>query len=389
MEERGVLKEVKKFFLSVLQNNSMTYQEWNKKFSDQDMIEFMDNNSGIFWLKLKSITRKENLVKFIEESEIEIKATKVKEMAKEIYCLYSKNIVQYNTLINTFLEKETKQELIDITEKFDTIKSELYKMEIFEWGGDQNNSLDKKIIDIIKKEFNYDEIDRQLNSNIALDVRRYTYNSWYNNWSTILIEHIFKSHNKVTAAIGKIKSVDFFIQDLPVDLKVTYFPVGFMKDQYKELYGIHEHSEYKKLAKTHTVEYDKYEKSEQKICYQIKQQLKDRNDENIDRELVKIEEHKQSIINTAIANPITLMKWLYEEQGDIRFGSENRIFVIVIDKNDLLESWQLKRNFDLLKPKIQEYLESFTKESFIEKKIEFTFNEKIYNTYADVIFIIK
>ena len=57
--------------------------------------------------------------------------------------------------------------------------------------------------------------------------------SWYNNWTSYLIESIFKHHTKVISAVGEIKSVDFFINDIPVDLKVTYFPNQYMNDKLK------------------------------------------------------------------------------------------------------------------------------------------------------------
>jgi hypothetical protein len=45
-------------------------------------------------------------------------------------------------------------------------------------------------------------------------------------------------------------------------------------------------------------------------------------------------------------NPLELMKWLYEEQGLRRFDAANRFFIILIDSNNLEESWKLKRNKD-------------------------------------------
>ena len=81
------------------------------------------------------------------------------------------------------------------------------------------------------------------------------------------------------------------------------------------------------------------------------------------------------------------MTWLYENQGEMRFGAENRIYLILVDSTDIKESWKLKRAFSLLEPKIQNYIDSFTPSSL--KKIQFDYKKKRYNALSDVIFVIK
>jgi len=40
---------------------------------------------------------------------------------------------------------------------------------------------------------------------------------------------MFKDHEDILPAVGLVKKVDFFWNNFPFDLKVTYFPDGFMK----------------------------------------------------------------------------------------------------------------------------------------------------------------
>lgn len=68
---------------------------------------------------------------------------------------------------------------------------------------------------------------------IGANAWNYVQNSWYNNWTSFIIESLFKRHRKVISAVGEIKSVDFFIEDYPLDLKVTYFPSQFMEQKLK------------------------------------------------------------------------------------------------------------------------------------------------------------
>lgn len=75
----------------------------------------------------------------------------------------------------------------------------------------------------------------------------------------------------------------------------------------------------------------------------------------------------------------------------MRFGSENRLFLVLIDTEDFSASWKLKRNLNLLKPTINGYLDTFGSKSLNDMKINFTYQGKstIYTTYADVIFVMK
>ena len=75
----------------------------------------------------------------------------------------------------------------------------------------------------------------------------------------------------------------------------------------------------------------------------------------------------------------------------MRFGSENRLFLVLIDTDDFSASWKLKRNLDLLKPAIHGYLDSFDSKSLKDMKINFTYQDKskTYTAYTDIIFVVK
>lgn len=81
------------------------------------------------------------------------------------------------------------------------------------------------------------------------------------------------------------------------------------------------------------------------------------------------------------------MRWLYEHQGEMRFGAENRLFVILADSTDISQSWKMKRAFSLIEPKVQNYLDSFSDQSL--KRIDFSFKKKNYSSLAAAIFVVK
>lgn len=96
---------------------------------------------------------------------------------------------------------------------------------------------------------------------------------------------------------------------------------------------------------------------------------------------------RRIIIESAQDNPIELMTWLYEKQGETRFGAENRLFLILVDLDEFENSWKMKRAFSLIEPKVNDYLCSFQPTSL--HKIDFVFKKQKYSTLADAIFVVK
>jgi len=51
--------------------------------------------------------------------------------------------------------------------------------------------------------------------------------TWYNHWTTVLIEEHISTHPKVIPTIKNIKGIDIFFDGQPFDLKITYLPRGY------------------------------------------------------------------------------------------------------------------------------------------------------------------
>lgn len=152
------------------------------------------------------------------------------------------------------------------------------------------------------------------------DVTNYVICTWFNHWTTVLIEEHISIHKKVIPTIKNIKGIDIFFNRQPFDLKITYLP--------------HEYNP-----------------------------------------------------TDAIKNPYKLAVWLYENQGAQRFGADNRLFVVLLDKKDIERSWELKRDFDLVFQKIDDF---FNKETASKKdEIVFKFVRKTYTAITKVLIITK
>ena len=366
-----------------------SFEYWKKHHDSQHLEEFNDDKSGQLWLKIKSILRKELISKFTEKLNIVLSEKALNKQFVELFDILSLDIDVSNILLNNFINSEYNLRLSKFD--FNQLISELYKMQTFDWGGDYNNSLDKYLVNrYVKQLKSYDTIIDKLDDEITLAVKGYVLNSWYNHWSSILIENIFKSHKNVLPTVGQIKNVDFFINDIPFDLKVTYLPSEFIKIKRKEKGLVPELIYLKEQAKIIGISYDKSAKDKD-LLYEIVEKMNDRNDSNCISILQNIKQLKIDILSEAQKNPKILAKWLYENQGEMRFGSENRLFLVLVDTLDFTNSWKLKRNIEMLSPKINSYLDNFNMKNIEDMKLTFNFKGKsdTFSTLTDILFIIR
>jgi len=251
--------------------------------------------------------------------------------------------------------------------------------------------LDKYLVSrYVKTLKSYSTLVSKFETEINVAVQGYVLNSWYNHWSSILIEHIFKSHPIVLPTVGQIKGVDFFINNIPFDLKVTYLPAEYIKCKRKEKGFPVELTFLKNKAKEAGISFDKKAKNTD-ILYEIIEKMKDKNDDFCNATLALLKGQKLEILKEAQENPKFLAKWLYENQGEMRFGAENRLFLILVDTEDFNHSWKLKRNLELLKPVIQQYLDIFPNKKVNDLQVYFSYKGKLqtFTALTDVIFVVK
>ncbi len=194
------------------------------------------------------------------------------------------------------------------------------KVKTFSWGVVQGQ-LDQKIqAEYVRRIVRYEDLLSSVKAKLHDDVTNYVICTWFNHWTTVLIEEHISTHPKVIPTIKNIKGIDIFFDGKPFDLKVTYLPRGY-----------------------NTID--------------------------------------------AIENPSGLAIWMYENQGAQRFGADNRLFVVLLDRDNPERSWELKRDFSLVFQKIDNF---FDKEKVSKKdEIVFTFGRKTYTTVTKVLIITK
>jgi hypothetical protein len=365
-----------------------SFDYWKKQHDSALLEQFNSDSLGQLWLKLKSIIRPELIKEFINQNNIRLSSSTTSKQFEELFMILSKNIASSHSLLDMYIQNKNKL----VLKELDTSKlvSELYKLKTFEWGGDYKNSLDKYLVShYVKTIKSFDELMSKFDTEISRAVQGYVLNSWYNHWSSILIEHIFKSHKNVLPTVGQIKNVDFFINNIPFDLKVTYFPSEYLKLKRKEKGLPVELTYLKSKAKEMNILFDK-NGNHGDIYYEITEKMKDRGDKSCIETLRK---DNLAIIRETQNNTKPLSKWLYENQGEMRFGSENRLFLVLIDTDtpNFSNSWKLKRNMELLTPVIHTYLDKLTAINIEDLKIVFNYPGKpdAFHSLAEIIFVIK
>lgn len=149
--------------------------------------------------------------------------------------------------------------------------------------------------------------------------KNYAYNRWYNFWSAEAVEYIFSNHSKIR------KNEDTYHKTIDFWLKDIPF------DHKTSVFP-------KKLKKP----FEYY-----------------------------------------LANKMELITWFYQNQSqEQRKHLENRLFVVLYD-SETLTHWKMKAEIDLLKEKIETYLDSFDEKDLISLNFEGK------EVFSDVIFIKK
>jgi len=361
------------------------FKQFKQLYQDNKFDVLLRDPDSVYWLKLRSISRKELMLSFCTLIGLDCTEIKGSQLFEYIYDAKPDEKVIDKFILNRYQAERAERKIGE-----PKLVSELYKMNALDWGGLYQNNLEKNIVDnYVKKISDFDILNKKIENEIHSSMKGYVQSSWYSHWTSILIEDIFKDHKKVIPTVGLIKKVDFFISNVPFDLKVTYFPEGYMLAKRKSLGLPTEIQLLKSFAKSKGIVFDKKQK-EKIIFSELITRISERNDETSRTFMAEFKKSRWQIVQDTIKKSKNLMQWLYEEQGERRFDAANRLFLVLIDKNNMEDSWKMKRNVDLLKDEIKTYLDKFSTKDISKLEIEFNWMDgKRYKTICDVVFIIK
>jgi hypothetical protein len=266
-----------------------------------------------------------------------------------------------------------------------SIVNQLYRVQEFNWGGLHQNSLEKTIVDnYVKKITNYETLCRCVENELLTSLRGYVLCSWYNHWTSIIIEDIFKDHPNVLPAVGLVKKIDFFVRDTPFDLKVTYLPEGFLSGKRKAAGNRPELTLLKRAARTHGLPISA-DLADAALLQDLWTKVADHPAAECKQLIAELVNLRNALVTEIERDPGELIRWLYENQGDRRFDASNRLFLVLVDQRNYFDSWKLKRAKPLMEEKIRGYLDGCGNNP--GRRIEFDWEGTRYSTVSDVLVV--
>ncbi len=88
------------------------------------------------------------------------------------------------------------------------------KVKTFSWGVIQGQ-LDQKIqTEYVRRIVRYEELVNSVRAKLHDDVTNYVICTWFNYWTTLLIEEHTSTHKKIIPTIKNIKGIDIFFNQI-------------------------------------------------------------------------------------------------------------------------------------------------------------------------------
>ena len=200
----------------------------------------------------------------------------------------------------------------------DDLRHEVSKVERHTWGTIQGE-LDQHIqTHYVRRLFRYEDLLQAVERDLRETVANYALSTWYNFWTTVIVEDIIAEHPVIVPTVKKVKDTDLFWLGQPWDLKHTNLPREWFKDGYT--------------------------------------------------------------IADAMEKPVMAEEYLYRLQGEQRFGANNRLFLIMADSKHPEETWKLKRDFRRIADAVDEFFDTtkaFDEVSFVYKGKPYIAHSKI------------
>jgi hypothetical protein len=186
---------------------NLSFAELDIFFRENNFPRIENDNRGIRYLKLRSMSRRQTIEEFCVQHNIDISDIPARQLFSFVFSIEAITNEHINAFIN--LKYLEERQLRVVNEEY--LIDQLSRLQHFDWGGSFGNSLEKNIVDnYVKIIQSYDNINEEIEGRLLSSLRGYTLNSWYNHWTSILIEDLFKDHNNVLPTGGPCKKNRFF-----------------------------------------------------------------------------------------------------------------------------------------------------------------------------------
>jgi len=345
--------------------------------------EILKFSNGTKYLKLRTISKALRLKQISKKYGIKgLSGLKVNEVLKKVFDTLTEKKIE------DFIRQQYNAERLIAKGKENELFSQLKKLVKNDWGGVRFNQLEYHIVNnYVKKINNFDEMKQKIQTEVNKLTEGWTLSNWYSFWSNKLLESQINDHPKVLPGIGEIAHIDFFWDNIPFDLKTTKLAQGFIEEKRAEMQLDYELKTLKTFANSKNIQFDS-EGTDSEIKTELISKLSNGKKEYQDFLKKKIFDIRTTILKKAISDPKELAIWNYENQSEKRFGDENRLFLILVDKNTTEDSWKLKREKDFITKKIKNFLDAGPEVNLL-KNLAFKYGSKDFNANCCILFIVE
>lgn len=181
-------------------------------------------------------------------------------------------------------------------------------------------------------------LKERIKNDILPKLESYVEWSWFNQNTNDLIEGIFNNHQKIIPTLRKVKGVDFFVKmdisEYPVDFKMTFLPREFIAKHSRE--GLSE----------------------------------------------------SDMIDMVKNNPKILADWLYENQNPRLFNNNMRFIIVLVDKENLLDSWRMKADYETIESETNSFLDNLSDENVIDVEYDYNKDDRFSGNYKTKCFLL-
>ncbi len=358
----------------------LTFAQAVSLFKNDRLDELCADAEGIHFLKLRSLSRTEHLERLFQVAGVTKPEVGTKALFEAAFNA-SINAEAIETCAREIFRVEREQRRANEAE----LVNQLYRVQEFNWGGLHQNSLEKTIVDnYVKKITDYETLCRCIENELLTSLRGYVLCSWYNHWTSIIIEDIFKDHPNVLPAVGLVKKIDFFVRDVPFDLKVTYLPEGYLSEKRKAASFRPELTLLRQAARANALPIST-DLADAALLQDLWAKVSDHPSDGCKQLVAGLQDFRNALVAEIERDPSELIRWLYENQGERRFDASNRLFLVLVDQRNYFDSWKLKRAKSLMEEKIRAYLDGCGNNP--GRRIEFDWEGERYSTVSDVLVV--
>jgi len=358
----------------------LTFHEADTLFRQDKLNELVADSEGRRFLKLRSLNRTEYLERLFRMADIprpDVGARQLFEVAFDADI----DVTVIEACARGIYNEERERRRANEAE----LVNQLYRVQEFNWGGLHQNSLEKTIVDnYVKKITDYETLCHCVENELLTSMRGYVICSWYNHWTSIIIEDIFKDHTNVLPAVGLVKKIDFFVRDTPFDLKVTYLPEGYLSEKRKAANQRPELTLLKRAARENGLPIAA-DLANAALLQDLWAKVSDHPSDACSRLIAELQDFRNVLVTEIDQDPTELIRWLYENQGERRFDASNRLFLVLVDQRNYFDSWKLKRAKPLMEAKVREYLDGCGNNP--GRRIDFDWQNRRYSAVSDVIVV--